>query len=454
MEKTSKVKLNQIRIPAIARVEGHGNILVEVAKGKLKTIHLNIPEGPRLFETLVINKTPQEVVNIVPRICAICSVSHRYAAIRALERALNVKTTKTTLLLRTLMHCGEMIESHSLHAFALALPDFLGYPSAIAMTDKYAPQVLSALRLKKFGNYVMEVVTARYTHGENATVGGFGKAPSSEQLLTIKQQANELIPVAEELIELMRNLEYPTAMEDGMTFMCLKPPTDKYGFVGDKVLISTGEEQPIERYKELCNERVVEHSTAKRCRYNDRPFVVGALARMNLLGERLRGKAADAFKRCYSLSWIRNPLYANLAQTIEILYCLEEIDTIIDALIKRIKTLPAETKIIEPSIKSGKDVGAVEAPRGTLYHYYEVNRGIITDANMIIPTTQNLDAIENHIRVAAQNLLLNINTKSLASLSEEQRKKIELIFEMIVRAYDPCISCSVHLVETQNKQKT
>jgi len=449
MEKSTKV--NQIRIPALARVEGHGNILVEFAKGKVKTVNLNIPEGPRLFETLVIGKTPEEVVNIVPRICAICSVSHRYAAIRALERALDIKETKVTNLLRTLMHYGEMIESHSLHAFVLALPDFLGYPSAIAMVDKFAPQVLKALRLKKFGNYIMEIVTARWTHGENPTVGGFGSAPTHAQLLDIKKQAEELIPVAEELVELMRNLHYPTSMEDGMVFMCLKPPTEKYGFVGDKVLISTGEEHPIEKYKELCNERIVAHSTAKRCCYNDKPFVVGALARMNLLGERLHGKASQCFKRCYSLSWIRNPLYGNLAQAIETLFCLEQTPKLIDELLKKEKTLASETSIKKPDTKTGKNVGAVEAPRGTLYHYYELNRGLVTNANLIIPTTQNLDAMETHIRIAAQNLIASTIGEGgqVTPLTPQGRKNLELILEMIVRSYDPCISCSVHVVEMQ-----
>jgi sulfhydrogenase subunit alpha len=436
-------EMNEIRIKSLARVEGHGNITVQFAKNKVKEVNLNIPEGPRLFETLVVGKTPEEVVNIVPRICAICSVSHRYSAIRALERALEMKETKATNMLRTLMHYGEMIESHALHAFVLALPDFVGYPSAIAMVDKFAPQVLKALKLKKFGNYIMEVVTARWTHGENPTVGGFGSAPTRQQLLDIKKQAEALIPDAEELVELVRNLHYPTSMEDGMIFMCLKPPTEKYGFIGDTVLISTGEEHPIEKYKELTNERVVGHSTAKRCRYNDKPFVVGALARMNLLGERLHGKSADCFKRCYSLSWIRNPLYGNLAQAIELLFCLEQTLKLVDELLKREKTLEAETSIQKPSIKTGKNVGAVEAPRGTLYHYYELSRGMVTNANMVIPTTQNLDAMENHIRIAAQNLISNIGEGP----SQDKRKDLELTLEMIVRSYDPCISCSVHVVE-------
>ncbi|MFB0509663.1 MAG: nickel-dependent hydrogenase large subunit, partial [bacterium] len=220
---------------------------------------------------------------------------------------------------------------------------------------------------------------------------------------------------------------------EGLIFMCLNPPTETYGFTGDSVLISTGEEKPIDDYLELTNERVVAHSTAKRCRYNGKPYAVGPLARMNLLGERLHGKAADAFKHCYSLTWVRNPLYANQARAIEILFCLEDIPRLVDKLI--------ETKIPgikEPTTKSGKAVGAVEAPRGALYHYYEIERGYITDANFIIPTTQNLDALERHLRIATENLLESQGTKE---------KDIELILEMVVRSYDPCVSCSVHLVD-------
>jgi sulfhydrogenase subunit alpha len=432
--------MKEIRIPALARIEGHGNITVQIAKNKVQKVLLNIPEGPRLFETLVVGKTPSEVVNIVPRICAICSVSHRYAAIRALERALDIKETKATSALRTLMHYGEMIESNSLHAYLLALPDFLGYPNAIAMVDKYAPAVLRALRLKKFGNYIMEITTARWTHGENAAVGGFGATPSREQLLDIKNQALALLPDAQETVELFRNLHYPTSMEEGMTFMCLKPPTEKYGFVGNSVLISTGQESPIEDYLKLTNERVVDHSNAKRCSYNDKPFVVGALARMNLLGERLHGKAAEAFKRCYSLSWIRNPLYTNLAQVIEILFCVEQTPLLVDQILKNYDKIVTDSKIQKPTGGTGKNVGAVEAPRGTLYHYYEVSRGLISGANMIIPTTQNLDAMETHIRVAAENLLKS------AIDSAQGKKDMDLILEMVVRAYDPCISCSVHVI--------
>ena len=230
--------------------------MVEVERNRVKDVKVTVPEGPRLFETLVIDKTPEETVSIVPRICAICSVSHRLAAINAMERALDIQVSPATRTLRTLMHYGEMIESHALHVYLLALPDFLGYPNAVAMTDKYADHVLRGLRLKKFGNRIMEITSARYTHGENPTVGGFHRWIDKKELYEIKAEAQRLLPDGEEAVELMRGLHYPTSMEDGMVFMCLKPPTETYGFVGDSVLISTGEERPIGEYLEMTNEQV------------------------------------------------------------------------------------------------------------------------------------------------------------------------------------------------------
>ncbi|MEO0108151.1 MAG: Ni/Fe hydrogenase subunit alpha [candidate division WOR-3 bacterium] len=423
-----------IEVRHTARIEGHAGIWVEYERNRVRQVQVRVPEGPRLFETLVLDKTPEEAVSIVPRICAICSVSHKLSAIRAMERALGIEVPVQTRALRHLMHYGEMIESNALHVYLLALPDYLGYPNAIAMVDKYGDHVLRGLRLKRFGNRVMELTSARYTHGENPTVGGFHRWPTHRELLEIKNEALRLLPDGEEAVELLRSLHYATSMEDGMVFMCLKPPMETYGFMGERVLISNGDERPVSDYLALTNETVVSHSTAKRCLYNNKPYVVGPLARMNLLGERLTGKSADAFRRCYSLTWVRNPLYANLARTIEILFCLESIPRLVDKLLD----WPA-ARIKVAQTRTGKAVGAVEAPRGTLYHYYEVTKGRVTGANMIIPTTQNFSAMERHVRVAAENLLR----------ANDSKHDTKLILEMILRSYDPCVSCSAHVVDLE-----
>ncbi len=424
-----------ISIEPLARVEGHGGIKVEIKDNKINNVEVRILEGPRLFEELVVGKTPQEDLSIVPRICAICNLSHKYAALRGLEKAVGVNIDHTTLLYRELMHHGEMIESHSLHIYFLALPDFLGYDNAVAMADKYGEAVTKALQLKKFGNKIMRIMGGRMIHGENPVIGGFSKLPSKETLTEIKEEAIKLLDFAVWTIDLLGSLKIPDHMERETQFLCCKPPGDEYGYYGDVLVTSDGEEHPVENYKKVIKERVVSHSFAKRSQYNNKPFTVGALARILLLGERLNGKARQAYEKLVTDRWYRNPLFNNHAQAIEQIYSLEGIIETINQLL-----VSEDAKISQPTQDTGVGTGAVEAPRGTLIHHYEVKDGKIKAADFITPTAMFLDDIEAFIRCGGEQLL----TKS-------KRDNIELQFEMIARAYDPCISCSAHLVEVVYK---
>jgi len=420
-----------ITIEPLARVEGHGGIRVEIKDNKITHVEVRILEGPRLFEELVVGKTPQEDLSIVPRICAICNLSHKYAALRGLEKAVGVTVDSTTQLFRELMHHGEMLESHSLHIYFLALPDFLGYDNAVAMADKYGDTVVKALQLKKFGNKIMRMMGGRMIHGENPVIGGFSRLPTKEELIKVRDEAEELLDFAVATIDLLGELEIPDHMERETQFLCCKPPGDGYGYYGDFFITSDGEEYPVEDYKSVIKERVVSHSFAKRGQYKDKPFTVGALARVLLIGERLKGKAKEANDKLVTNRWHRNPLFNNHAQAIEQVYSLEGIIETIDLILKS-----ENAKIAQPTEETGIGTGAVEAPRGTLIHHYEIKNGKITAADFITPTAMFLDDIEAFIRTGGEQLLTN-----------KQLDNIELQFEMIARAYDPCISCSAHLVE-------
>ena len=424
-----------ITIEPLARVEGHGGIKVEIKDNKISNVEVRILEGPRLFEELVVGKTPQEDLSIVPRICAICNLSHKYAALRGLEKAVGVNVDATTHLYRELMHHGEMLESHSLHIYFLALPDFLGYDNAVAMADKYGDTVVKALQLKKFGNKIMRMMGGRMIHGENPVIGGFSKLPSKETLTEIKEEAIELLEFAIATIDLLAGLEVPDHMERDTQFLCCKPPGEGYGYYGDILIASDGEEYPVENYKSVIRERVVSHSFAKRSKYNDKPFTVGALARVLLIGERLKGKAKESYDKLVNERWHRNPLFNNHAQAIEQVYSLEGVIETVN------KLLVSDNAVIaKPTQETGDGTGAVEAPRGTLIHHYEIKDGKITAADFITPTAMILDDIEAFIRTGGEQLL-----------AKKQLENIELQFEMIARAYDPCISCSAHLVEVVYK---
>jgi len=423
--------MKKIIVDHLARVEGDGGIYVELDGDKLKKVEVRIFEGPRLIEALAVGKLPEEVVSFTPRICAICTVSHKNASIRAIEKALNFQVQEKTHYLRELMHLGEIIESHSLHIFALALPDYFGYPNVIAMVDKYEDIVKKALYLKKFGNKIMQIINGKFIHGENATIGGFGKFPDNNELLDIKKEAKESMLFMSAAVDIIGKLELPDHLEEETVFACCNPENNKFGFWGNEIIFSNGITISSQKYKENLIERVEPNSFAKKSLYKGKPFTVGALARFNCIGGRLKGKAAEYFKKYKNERWLKNPLYNNLAQAIEIIYCLERILELVDILLK----LP-NPEFEKSRKKKGKGVGTVEAPRGLLVHDYSFDNGYVTDANIITPTAYNLDDIEKYIGNSASNL-------NKQGYNEDQ---IAFELEKIVRAYDPCISCATHLV--------
>lgn len=425
--------MKKISIEHLARVEGSGGVTATIDGNVVTDVKFYVNEGPRLVEKLVLGKTPEEDVNLVPRICAICSISHRYAAIRAMEKALEVKVPPQVTLLRELMHLGEMVESHSLHVYYLALPDYLGFPNVVAMASQYGVEAKIALEMKQFGNHIMKTVSGRFIHGENPVIGGFGKFPSREELLFIKNRAIQFMPFVLKTAKLFLELNYPDIPEEETIFACLNPKGNKYGFVGDEILLSTGEKIDVEDYKSLTNEFVVPHSYCKRSRYKGKPYSVGALARVNNLGERLKGAAGKMFRKYYNGRWKKNPLLNNAAQALEIIYSFERIPEVV----KKLLQYP-DCAISPCKIKNGKGTGAVEAPRGTLFHSYEIAGGRIVDADIITPTAQNAEDIERYCYLASQNLL-----------QAGQETKIGERIEWVIRSYDPCISCSVHMVQVK-----
>jgi len=423
--------MKKISVEHLARVEGNGGISATIDGKVVTDVKFSVYEGPRLVERLTIGKTPEEDVNIVPRICAICSISHKYAALRAMENAFSVKVPPKVSFFRELMHLGEMIESHSLHIYYLALPDYVGFPNAIAMASKFDLEVKIALEMKEFGNHIMKTASGRYIHGENPVIGGFGKFPSKEELIWIKSRAIQFVPFVLKTVSLFCELDYPNCPEKNTVYACCNPAQNNYGFTGDEIILSTGETINKEDYKSLTNEFVVSHSYAKHSRYRGKPYSVGALARVNNLGDRLRGEARKMYQKYFSRRWKKNPLFNNAAQALEILYAFERIPKIIDKMLK----LP-DPPIVKYTKKEGKGTGIVEAPRGLLIHSYEVSDGLVSHTDIITPTAQNAEDIERYCYIAAQKLLYR-----------GDEDKIRDRMDLVVRAFDPCISCSAHMAE-------
>lgn len=430
--------MKKITIDHLARVEGNGGVTATIDGKVVTDVKFNIYEGPRLIERLTVGRTPEEDVSIAPRICAICTLSHKNAVLRAMENALSVTVPQKVYLARELMHMGEMIESHSLHIFYLALPDYVGFPNAIAMASKFAFEVKIALEMKEFGNHIMKVLSGRYIHGENPVIGGFGKYPSREELLWMKNRAIQFMPFVYKTVSLFCELNYPDCPEEDTLYACCEPGNNEYGFWGDEILLSTGEKVFRDDYKKVANEFVVSHSYAKHSRYDGKPYSVGALARVNNLGERLEGETGERYKKYFNQRWKRNPLFHNAAQALEILYCFERIPQLVDEILQFSEDPP----LVQYTAKEGKGTGLVEAPRGLLIHHYEIKDGLVGHVDIITPTAQNAEDIERYCHLAAQKLL-----------DEGKKNEIRDRMGLVVRAFDPCISCSAHLANVQKAPK-
>ncbi|MDH3973831.1 MAG: Ni/Fe hydrogenase subunit alpha [Deltaproteobacteria bacterium] len=428
-----------VKIDHLYRVEGHGGIRVELDGKKLLDVQMEIFEGSRFFEALIRGRHYKDVPMIMCRICAICSASHRTVAIRAVEKAIGLEVSRQTKLFRELLIMGEMIESHTLHLFCLAAPDFLGFPGVAAMADRHEGVVRMGLGLKKLGNAIQELVGGRKIHQVNAEVGGFSKIPEKEALLKLRNELESKIPDAHSSIAFIEGITQENLTKSPSVFSALDDESGNYCYHGDTILVSTGDKLPVHKYKELCNEFVVSHSHAKHSRYKDKPLMVGSLARVNFHRGKLTGKAQSEMERLEKSYDPHNILWNNLAQAVEVLQAMERGIETIDLIMK--EGYKEEEPAVPGKISGGSGAAGTEAPRGTLFHSYTVDeKGIVTDADVITPTAINLENMEKDIRAATE--------MGISDPEEELKLKLE----KVARAYDPCISCSVHLVDMREKQ--
>lgn len=404
----------------IAKIEGHGSLTVN---WKNEKVQLNIHEGERLFEGMLVGRTADEMHWITPRICGVCPTAHNLASLDALEKALNIKLTKTTMLLRDLMQCGQMIQSHVLHLFFLVAPDYLGIDRATELAKKDAILFGQVLSLKEVSDDIVHLVGGRNVHPTKTTIGGFHKMPASRSLNNLLKKIEKTRQAAEKSIEVFSSFKYPDLKVD--LELVFQDGDSIFSVNSSKVGKVDAEKSLVAEYKKDIQEDIKSYSTAKFGRYKDKALFVGSLARLALnrqdFGE-------------YQLDF-ENPFHNNLAQAIEILYYHKKAQQIIEKLLKEKKM---ENLVLEQSQNALlKGIGTIEAPRGSLYHevHLESNKlgdSVINYANIITPTTQNLTSIEK----SAQMLLEQTKNRS--------QKEREKLLKMLIRAYDPCITCSVH----------
>jgi sulfhydrogenase subunit alpha len=418
-----------IDIHHITRVEGHGNIKITIRDGKLEEARWEVVETPRFFEAMLVGKLWENAPWISGRICGICSIGHTLASIRAVENAFGIVPTEQTQKFRLLLKHMETLQSHVLHLYFLAAPDFLNVGSVFPLIDSHPDVVQRAARMKQLANDLCDGIGGRRMHPTRTVVGGFTMLPDKKELVKYRQRLKDVIDDLLRTAELFRMFKVPDFSRE-TEFVSLKGE-GAYPFIGGDLVSSDGVRKPEREYKAMTNEYVIEQSTSKWSRLSRKSFAVGALARVNNNFPLLH-PAAQEIAVSFGLKPVNhNPYMNNIAQLVECVHVVMESVALIDELTGMVFQEPRQT--VTP--KSGRGVGAVEVPRGVLYHCYEFdNDGRITNCDCVIPTSQNHANIQHDLEALAARC---------ASQGAADRD-IELLAQMLVRSYDPCISCSVH----------
>jgi coenzyme F420-reducing hydrogenase alpha subunit len=418
-----------IEVEHIARVEGHGNIQIRIENNKLVECTWEVVETPRFFEVMMKDLSIEMAPLLAARICGICSISHALASARAAERALKIEIPEPAQKVRLLAKHAETLQSHTLHLFFLVAPDLLNVGSVIPILGTH-PQVIEiATKLKGYANRASDLFAGRTSHPMVIKVGGITQGPRKRQLRTLLNELETTLPYLWETLDFFKGLTLPDFVRE-TEFVSLRGE-DNYPFIGGDLLSSDGVHKGEDEYLAMTNEYLVDFSTSKLCKLSRESFAVGALARFNNNYKWLHPKAKEVAEELGLKPQSHNPYFHNLAQLVECFHVMYESKEMIAALIDSDNSVYATSY----EVKKCEGVGAIEAPRGILYHYLQIDEaGKIQRADCVIPTGQN----HANIHFDLQKLVADLASQGVGE--EEISKRAQ----MLVRAYDPCISCSVH----------
>ncbi len=424
----SKQTIN-INVPVLARVEGEGALDLSIEDGQITQLNLRIYEPPRYFEKFLEGRNYYDVPDAVARICGICPVAYQMSASHAIESVFNIKTTPWIRQMRRLFYCGEWIQSHSLHIHLLAAPDFLGFNSVLEMSSQYPAEVQRGLKLQSLGNELVALFGQRSVHPVGVKIGGFTKAPPVEKVNDLLAQIKEAKQSAIDLVRWCDSLDLP---DDDQDFVCVAMRhSDEYPFNEGRIVSDHGLDIPIDEFETYFNEIHQEHSTALHCLLNDKPYLVGPLARINLNADQLADDVRSLMAELNTSFPSSNMFHSMLARAIEIYQCLLEAESILETY------HPDDQPCMTVTPAAGTGFGCSEAPRGILWHRYDIDpQGHITKAIIVPPTSQNQSRIEEDLK----NSLIHFGL-------DKPKQQLQLHAEKVIRNYDPCISCATHFLD-------
>ncbi|MBM3579067.1 MAG: Ni/Fe hydrogenase subunit alpha [Alphaproteobacteria bacterium] len=420
-----------IKVDYLARVEGEGALRVVIRDGGVASAELKIFEPPRFFEAFLRGRAFSEAPDIVARICGICPVAYQMSAVQAIEDALGVDVGAPLRALRRLIYCGEWIESHTLHVYMLHAPDFLGYEGAVEMARDHGDAVRRGLALKKAGNAIISLLGGREIHPINVRVGGFYRTPRRCELQPLVEELKRARDAALETVRWAARFDFPDRERD-YEFVALRHERD-YPFYEGRIVSTSGLNIAPAEYDAHFEETQVEHSTALHAHMkNGGAYLVGPLARYNLNFDRLSRLAKDAAREAGLGPVCANPYRSIIVRAVEVLYACDEALRLIDAYEE------PERPFVDVTARAGVGYGATEAPRGLLYHRYEITTdGMIKDARIVPPTSQNQPSIEEDLR------------RFIGGWLELPEADLRHRCEQTVRNHDPCISCATHFLRLE-----
>lgn len=418
-----------VDIKHLTRVEGHGNIRIGIENGQVRQACWEVVETPRFFEAMLVGKLYENAPYLCGRICGICSIGHTLASIRAVENAFAFVPSAQTRRLRLLLKHMETLQSHILHIYFLAAPDYLGVGSVLPLLQSHPEVVQQALRLKLLANDICDEVGGRRLHPTRTVVGGFTMLPDRYRLSQFRQRLQASLADLDASVDLFATFSIPDFQRE-TEFVSLKGDRN-YPFIGGDLISTDGVEKPESEYAAMSNEYMAAYSTSKLSRLSRKSFAVGALARINNNFAGLLPQVKTIAEELGVTPVNHNPFMNVVAQLVECVQVVRESMLLIDELL----TVTWQESRQKVTPQEGIGVAAVEAPRGILYHCLHLDAaGRVVKADCVIPTSQNHANIHHDIEELAL----------FCANQGKSDKEIERLAEMLVRAYDPCISCSVH----------
>ncbi len=421
----------KIKISHLAKIEGHASFFADMLRGDITSAKIKIKIGARLIESIILDRHFIEAPIVTSRICGICSVAHNLTSIKAIEQAFGVKITPQAERLRKVLDLAEPIQSHAAHLFFLSLSDFFKYESDIDLIKKYPDLAKQIILIRDFGNKIKDVVGGRDMHLLATEIGGFRKIPDDKLLQELIDEADEVLAAAISVAKFFRALDYPK-YERKVEFAGLVSPRE-YAFYDGKMGSSVQPKTSVEEFYKELSEKQSEDDPTKRASHEGKSFMLGAIARLNLSHKNL-GSEAKKFLPFFEKSAGEKVLTYNTfhniyAQAVELVSCVEEVKKLLGEYLKEKSRILS----VKYTMKNGEGLAATEAPRGTLYHYYKIDKyGVIRACNIITPTAQFLDNLENDLK----------KYLSEARVKDERDRKWKI--NMMVRAYDPCMTCATH----------